>query len=424
MNLSPWRACAAGRTLARIPNLPASTARREASPPMHMPPRELLKAAGTRPCEVDLDKIDPEPTEQDYQAFCAITTRSLTPEQARRIQSPADRFPRQEYVLAVHWHPEQVPLDMAHNRVKTMCPGARDELVIPTQHNQLLTLGDYAGVEVDCYSHGFSRKVQLLVHLRAQTADRAATFANMLEHTFKYRATQLYDYLDALTDAKWRGDRDKAARVAGSDEDVVEFCTLYSGKLKKMLLASEPSVHPDAYKNKLMRDYFDTLRQFYGQRFIAKVQLFLKTVKEQVKERFSLAYFYRTSEIIEEVRGLGGGIVIPHPEQFWPILLADYDVDGIEVWNPQSQQYTEFLISVVVRRNRQGRAHGRDVLIFMGDDCHLSEKLKKPEEQNPEKVQREVGLQPAWDDLLIRKGLITAGVSRKTVMDEYRARLG
>jgi hypothetical protein len=35
-----------------------------------------------------------------------------------------------------------------------------------------------------------------------------------------------------------------------------------------------------------------------------------------------------------------------------------------------------------------------------------------------------VGLQPAWDDLGISKALIMAGVSRKTVMDEYRSRLG
>lgn len=127
--------------------------------------------------------------------------------------------------------------------------------------------------------------------------------------------------------------------------------------------------------------------------------------------------------MIEEARSLGAGVVIPHPEQFWPILLRNYDVDGIEVWNPQSQQYTEFLINVVLDQNRRGYHRDRPMLIFMGDDCHMSEKLKLPTEQDPEKAAREVGLQHAWDDLGIAKGLIMAGVSRKTVMDEYRARL-
>jgi len=99
-------------------------------------------------------------------------------------------------------------------------------------------------------------------------------------------------------------------------------------------------------------------------------------------------------------------------------------VDGIEVWNPQSQQYTEFLINVVLDQNRRGYHKDRPMLIFMGDDCHMSEKLKRPEEQDTEKVSREIGLQPAWDDLGIAKGLIMSGVSRKTVMDEYRSRLG
>lgn len=88
--------------------------------------------------------------------------------------------------------------------------------------------------------------------------------------------------------------------------------------------------------------------------------------------------------------------MIPHPEQFWPILLAEYDVDGIEAWNPQSQEYTEFLINVVNLKNKTQLSGQRPILIFMGDDCHLSEKIKEPQNQNKEKVKREVGFQPAW----------------------------
>ena len=45
------------------------------------------------------------------------------------------------------------------------------------------------------------------------------------------------------------------------------------------------------------------------------------------------------------------------------------------------------------------------------------------EQQDPEKSIREVGLQPAWDDLNIRKKLIIGEVSRNTVIRRYRERL-
>ena len=109
-------------------------------------------------------------------------------------------------------------------------------------------------------------------------------------------------------------------------------------------------------------------------------------------------------------------------EQFWPILLRNYDVDGIEVWNPQSQEYTEFLISVVNERNGH-RPSGRDVLIFMGDDCHMGEKTKPLDQQDPEKASREIGLQPAWEDLAVRKKLIVSSITRASVIREYKARL-
>ncbi|GAB6036068.1 hypothetical protein JCM15519_06270 [Fundidesulfovibrio butyratiphilus] len=384
---------------------------------------DRLPSGQSRPDPTDFSRLQGDPTDWDREVFAALTSAELTPQQARAIVTPETVHPRQDAVLALHWHPEQVPLDLAAARVAAMFPNSRDSLIIPTQHNQLLTLGQYAGVEVDCYSHGFNRKVQLLVHLHVDRLPKADVLRSMLEHTHKYRATQLFDFLEFLGDPRREDARAQAAGRAGSDEEVVEFCTLLARRLKQLILLNESTMAVDAFKNKLVRNYCDALRAFHGAKFVGKAQVYLKAVKEEVKEHFSLAYFYRTSEIIDEVRGLGGGIVIPHPEQFWPILLADYDVDGIEVWNPQSQQYTEFLINVVDRRNKAGRSHGRDVLIFMGDDCHLSEKLKAPEDRDPAKASREVGLQPAWDDLLIRKSLIITGVSRKAVMDQYRERL-
>lgn len=384
---------------------------------------EQLKAGGRVCAEVDIESIAREVTDWDIETFLALTCAGITPDQRGAVRNPVARFPRQEYVLAVHWHPEHVPMDMIADRINAMYPNRRDELIIPTQHNQILTWGDYSGVEVDCYSHGFNRKVQLLIHMRSDTVEKAGVLSNMLKHTFKYRSSQLFEYLDALCEPEWAERRQAAAAVAGSDEDIVDFTSIHACRLKALLVQNETRTPQDAIKNKLVRNYLDCLREFYDARFINKVQVYAKAVKEVVKDNFSLAYFYRASEVVEEARSIGAGVVIPHPEQFWPILLRNYDVDGIEVWNPQSQQYTEFLINVVLDQNRRGYHKDRPMLIFMGDDCHMSEKLKRPEEQDQEKVSREIGLQPAWDDLGIAKGLIMSGVSRKTVMDEYRSRL-
>jgi hypothetical protein len=75
------------------------------------------------------------------------------------------------------------------------------------------------------------------------------------------------------------------------------------------------------------------------------------------------------------------------------------------------------------RRNRKAGGGQRRLITFMGDDTHLSEKVRDPDHQDPEKARREVGLQPAWEDMAIRKTLILAGVDRERVIDEYTERL-
>lgn len=96
---------------------------------------------------------------------------------------------------------------------------------------------------------------------------------------------------------------------------------------------------------------------------------------------------------------------------------------ALKLWNPQSQRYTDFLISVVNEQNASRPSGSRDLLIFMGDDCHMSEKTKSLDTQDAAKAAREIGLQPAWDDLNIRKKLIVAGIDRQSVITEYRSRL-
>lgn len=388
-------------------------------------PMEAVKKIGAaaRCADIDLREVPGEATEEERAAFFQVISTQLSPEQIIRITQPQQTYPRQDYVLAVHWHPEQVPMELVDQRLDALYPHSQGELVIPTQHNVLLHRGDYSGVEVDCYSRGFNRKVQLLLHFKDIKMERAEVLLCMLKHTFKYRSSQLFEYLNTLVEPAFEDRLQLAAAQTNTDEDIVGFVRVQAQKLKDLLLENEEQVPDDAIKNKLVRNFFDALRQRYHDRVIDKAQVFLKAAKEIVKRHFSLDYFYRASEVIEEARSLGAGVVIPHPEQFWPILLADYDVDGIEVWNPQSQQYTEFLINVVNRRNRMGWHGKRPILIFMGDDCHLSEKLKAPSEQDPAKAIREVGLQPAWDDYAIRKSLIINGVNRKKVIEEYRSRL-
>lgn len=373
--------------------------------------------------EIDLSTIDPDVTEQDERDFLRINDVRLTPEQVQRIITPPLAHPRQESVLATHWHPEQVPMELLKKRIDALYPGRVDELIIPTQHNVLMEYNGYWGVEVDCYSRGFNRKVQLLLHFRDLDLERADVLRSMLRHTHRYRASQLFEYLDALVEPAFEARRQRAAGRTNAEEELVAFVRIQAAKIKRLILDHEATLSDETYKNKLVRNFLDALRGRFGDRLINRAQVYAKAVKDLVKEEFSLSYFYRATECIEETRSLGGGVVIPHPEQFWPILLADYDVDGIEVWNPQSQQYTEFLINVVNRRNRMGWHGKRPILVFMGDDCHMSEKTRPLAEQDPEKAAREIGLQPAWHDNSISKSLIINGVSRRKVIDEYRTRL-
>jgi hypothetical protein len=367
------------------------------------------------------DNVDKEITEQDTEIFFHVTSTDLNDDQVKAVVTPK-RISHDRTVMAVHWHPEFVPMDLIRQRIEASYPYKEEDLIIPTQHNQILEYDDYAGVEVDCYSRGFNQKVQLLLHFEKSRQDKAEVLKSMCAHTFTYRSSQLFDFMHTIT----RPDEKRieaAVTQTGADAVLVGFVATYVNKIEKLLMQHESKVPPDAIKNKLLRNFFDELRPIYGDTVINRAQNYLKAVKTIVKQHFSLQYFYRTSEIIEEARSIGAGIIIPHPEQFWPVLLAEYDVDGYEVWNPQSQRYTDFLISVLNDKNKSVAGKRRPLLIFMGDDTHMGEKVKKPEHQDKAKASREIGYQPAWDDLSIRKKLITANLCKERVIQEYRSRL-
>jgi len=368
-------------------------------------------------------KVSEEITESDNEIFFKVVSTDLDAGQKSQIITPPRIFPKQEAVIAVHWHPEFVPMNLISQRINTMFPNKINELIIPTQHNQLVSYKGYTGVEVDCYSEEFNQKVQLLLHFEDSKVENAVVLKEMLEHTFKYRSSQLLDFIHTITGPA--EDRlEAAAKETGANDSLIHFVQVYVKKVERLLDKYASVIPEQSIKNKLLRNFFDSLRPEYGNALIDRSQIFLNAVKLIVKADFPLNYFYRTSEVTEEARSLGAGIVIPHPEQFWPVLLAEYDVDGYEVWNPQSRRYTEFLISVLNKKNSRTGLSRRKLLVFMGDDTHLGEKTRDPEVQDQEKGSREIGLQPAWDDLNIQKTLIMGNFDRKKVIEEYKNRLG
>jgi len=65
----------------------------------------------------------------------------------------------------------------------------------------------------------------------------------------------------------------------------------------------------------------------------------------------------------------------------------------------------------------------RPLLIFMGDDTHLGEKLLDEQAQDTEKAKREIGYQPAWRDPVIQKSLEAMGIDKKKIIRDYKDRL-
>ncbi len=364
-----------------------------------------------------------ELSERDEKSYKNIINTDLTPRQQEIITTPHRLFPKQRAVLATHFHPEHIPLSLIEKRIKAMFPNRETELIIPTQHNILMSWNEFSGVEVDCYASGFNRKVQLLLHFRNRGIKNAHVLKEMLGHTFTYRSKQLQELIATIIDPVLESRLQQAAAETGATESLIRFVRAATRKFFTLFEKHESETPPQVIKNKMLRDFFDELRSDHDRALINHAQILIKAAKNIMKSHFPLSHFYRAEEIIEETRLHGGGIVIPHPEQFWPILLADYDVDGYEVWNPQSQQYTEFLITVVNRHNKTLSAGARPILIFMGDDTHMGEKVKDPEVQDPEKAAREAGYQPAWNNLTIRKSLIMAQTTIQSVIKEYTGRL-
>jgi len=368
--------------------------------------------------------LSKEITEWDQSTYQEITSIDLNQTQVDQIACPQEIYPQQDEVVALHWHPEFIPMNLIHDRIDRMFPNKKKALVIPTDHNVLKTYdGQYTGVEVDCFSPQFNRKVQLLLHFKNSRLEKADTLKSMLTHTLKYRSTQMFELIDSISDSRFEHRLHDAAKRTGADDGLIRFVQFHTKKLQTLFCENKETTPVTHIKNKLLTNYFDRLLEFYDEHVINQAQQLIREVKQIVKRNFANKHFFRTEEVIEEARAVKCGIVVPHPEQFWPILLAEYDVDGYEVWNPQSKNYTEFLIDVVMRQNKTQERASRPLLVFMGDDTHMGEKTKTLECQNNSKASRQIGLQIAWDNPAIQKNLSIANMSRAKLIDEYKARL-
>jgi hypothetical protein len=98
-----------------------------------------------------------EITEWDLQIFEKLTAMELTPLQIERIVCPGKIFETEGSVLAIHWHPEMVPLPLVETRLRRVYPHAGQTLIIPTRTYEILVYGDTRVPEVDCRDDAFNR---------------------------------------------------------------------------------------------------------------------------------------------------------------------------------------------------------------------------------------------------------------------------
>lgn len=359
-------------------------------------------------------------TDWDLEVFRELTRLELSAEATKRLVDGAPVYDDIQVVTALHWHPEMVAVELIMQRVAHMYPNLRDQLIIPTDHNIIKTNGEFMGVEIDCFEPAFNRKVQFLAHFHIDKRERCGALESMLEHTFRYRSSQFFEYVDTVLDPALDNRLQQAVAEVEATPDTVAFVKDHVRKLKRLVIDHAGDVPSFMIKNKLVSNYFMRLTAHFDEATVNRSLILLKAVKAVVKRHFRLDYFFTAHEIIEEVRGIGGGLVLPHPEQFWPALLADYDLDGIEVWNPQSNQFTGYLTELVLQRRLQGK--DRQLLVTMGDDCHFGEHVPLPEQQT-RKAHRQIGYQPAWKDVDVKKALARFGTSKQQMLNEYRERL-
>lgn len=336
------------------------------------------------------------------------------------LTPPTRTFPAVDGILALHWHPESVPLEVASARFRQLFPDAREWLMIPTEHNRLIALDGYSGVEVDCRHQG--RKLQLLLHFRGDAACAEREFLQALDHTRAYRGRQLDQLLKALREPGQRSLREQLAGEQGCATKRLRWIEQQAANLQDLLFRECLAPDHGARKNKLVRDWLLEMLGGRSHPESGPVLAVLAAIKEQVKARFDPAWFESAEFWIGRTHALGGTVTLPHPELFPDMLQADLALDGVEVWNPQSWQSSRDLLADLVAGRIAGRP-GFPVLPTFGDDCHLGEKRKPAHLRDEEKAGREIGVQPVWDWPGIPELLQRAGWTRVDLVRLWKRRL-
>ncbi|MDR1486590.1 MAG: hypothetical protein LBT62_01150 [Deltaproteobacteria bacterium] len=360
-----------------------------------------------------------EANEEDIEVFERLTSITLSEQEKTLAIIPDHIAPEEKRLMALHFHPEWVPLELIERRLQRSFPHATDRLIIPTQHNMILPLEPWAGVEADVYVPEYQQKIHLLIHLKSSVLKRAGVFQAMIERTFRYRASQLMDILQALTNP----DEAMSAELkkSGLDAKALQIAGRFSQKLFNLIQTREilSTKRSEMLKNRLLVDFMTARGCYFPPKTLERALAVVKIVKGLVKRRLNPNCFYAARELIEEARSLGAGVVIPHPPLFWPALLDDLDVDGWEVWNPSTPNQTIFLIDCLARMS-QVRPK---LLAFMGDDTHMSSKIRPNLAEDKRSLLREIGFQPPWQQPKVMEALKAAGQSRDRTLDEYRARI-
>lgn len=363
-------------------------------------------------------------SEADWDVFNHLTSVELSEGERDMARNPGLCAPEAKEFLAVHWHPEWIPLKLIDERLRKAFPAAENFLAIPTQHNKVLRFGPWAGVEADAYDQA-CQKVQLLIHFRADRLERAGAFISMMERTYNYRAHQLLDIVNRLAEAEAASSklRSSLSSLKGAvSEDAARMAQFYAIRLKTLLDKSgilNGSERDELLKNRLLPDFMQRRSAPEEAALLDQALLFIKAVKKTVKAELKPEAFYSPRELIEEARSFGAGVVIPHPPIFWPILLADLDVDGWEIWNPSTPDHALFLAEALARANAGPRR--RKLLAFMGDDTHMSSKIREAEKKSAKK--QEIGFQESWQNPEIAKALRENSQSLVQTINEYRERL-
>lgn len=363
--------------------------------------------------------------EADWRRFDHLTSVELNDEEKELAARPGLTAPEAGEFLAVHWHPEWTPLDLIRRRLELAFPRADNFLAIPTQHNKVLSFGSWAGVEADVYDRRYGLKVQLLIHLPAERLAGASTFQAMMDHTYNYRAHQLLGILSRLAEPDEAALKVQASLKSTIAESAMEMARFYAVRLRAMIESSGilGGSRDEMLKNRLLPDFMALSVPPAQQNLLGQALMFVKAFKKTVKGELRPEKFYSPQEVIEEARSLGAGIVIPHPPIFWPILLSGLDVDGWEVWNPSTPHHTLFLLETMHRIN-ESRRRGRRLLAFMGDDTHMSAKIRLERDNEKDADGREIGFQPPWTDPEVDATLKRTSQSLTNTLNEYRFRLG